>query len=62
MPGEPPEASRNTYLTEMVDDITVYYPPGLVLMSSALSIGLRGFWFLKWLRLDGVAPVAACAV
>jgi hypothetical protein len=39
----------------------VYYPYGLILSSPSLTIRMGGFWLFKWLKIDGVAPAAACA-
>jgi len=34
----------------------------LMLTSAKLSVSLGGFWRWRWLKVEGVAPMAACTI
>jgi len=62
VPQAPPEPQRGLYNIHQLNGISIYLPPSLLLNGPALLIGLAGFWRLRWLRVEGVAPAASsCA-
>ncbi len=57
----PPQQWRDRCELHELDGVSLYLSPGLVLQAPALTIKAVGFWKLRWLVIQGLAPAAACA-
>jgi hypothetical protein len=45
-----------------VEGITFHLHPSLVQVAGQVRVSLGGFWKLRWLKVEGAAATAACAV
>ena len=61
-PHDPPPDQRSQFHLYQVDGLEIYLHKGLALMSSQVRIDLGGFWRFKWLKVGGLAPMAACTI
>jgi hypothetical protein len=45
-----------------VQGIELYLHRNLMVTAAKLTVRLGGFWRWRWLKVEGVAPLAACAL
>ncbi len=55
----PPRA--NGYRRQEVDGLEVFVHPVLVQVAGQVTVELVGFWKIRWLKVSGAAPLAACS-
>jgi hypothetical protein len=58
----PDPAARNAFTLHQVDGVQVFLHQGVVQRDKEVRVELAGFWRLRWLRIRGLAPLAACAL
>jgi hypothetical protein len=58
--GEPPLEERERYQFQRVEDVEVYFPPGLDVKQgfAEIRIRLRGRLWFRWLELEGAKGIA----
>ncbi len=61
-PREPEPDSLGSYHRHRVDGVEVFIHQSVVLLGQQTHISLGGFWKFKWLKVGGLASLAACAV
>jgi len=58
-----PDSSRQRYYhRHRVEGVDVYLNHNLMLIADRLTVRLGGVWRWRWLKVEGVAPLASCAI
>jgi hypothetical protein len=58
----PDPAARGSFNLHQVDGVQIFLHQGVVQRDREVRLDLGGFWRLRWLRIQGLAPLAACAL
>ncbi|MEW5913915.1 MAG: hypothetical protein AB1814_15260 [Thermodesulfobacteriota bacterium] len=58
----PDPLSQRSFNLHQVDGVQLFMHQGLLQRDREVRVELGGFWRLRWLRVRGLAPLAACAL
>jgi hypothetical protein len=58
--GKPPVGEKDQYELQLVENVEVYFPPGLDVKQgyAEIKISLRGRLWFRWLELEGAKGIA----